>query len=329
MLGLLPVLLASASAGTPPAGPSVLVLPISLQGGLSQDDEPILTGALTASVRAQKRFARVTSTADIRRVLDLERQRQLLDCGDGSCLAELGGALGVDYVLSVTVGRLGGAFVVNASLLEAGSAVVRAATSRTVEGDDIHLVVRAFDPVATILCDDAELPFLERTMATRGEPVRSARGIRPDRRVHQEVAPGARESEDGPSGIRPWHGGLLATLACALPVPLCAAGTALSLLGAILAEPARLAYYNSRDNPDPLDPVNQLLLLGIPVGVCSSCLWVTPIPWAVLGTGLGGAGTTALMVADRALWNISVALGLETRTRSYQVRPCRGDECDE
>ena len=41
-------------------------------------------------------------------MLSMEQQKQALGCDDDSCLAQLGGALGVPYLFSADVGALGG-----------------------------------------------------------------------------------------------------------------------------------------------------------------------------------------------------------------------------
>lgn len=88
-----------------------------------------LSGELTAVARqlgqvvtaeALKRPGfRVISAAEVASLLGLERQRELLGCAEGSsCLAELGGALGADYVLAGTLGRLGGRFRLDLRLID-------------------------------------------------------------------------------------------------------------------------------------------------------------------------------------------------------------------
>ncbi|MFT3713062.1 MAG: hypothetical protein QM817_35865 [Archangium sp.] len=49
----------------------------------------------------------VVTAADVATVLGLERQKELLGCGDGSaCMAELGSAFGCDLILSINLARL-------------------------------------------------------------------------------------------------------------------------------------------------------------------------------------------------------------------------------
>jgi TolB-like protein len=63
--------------------------------------------------------------SDIQSLLGLERQRQLLGCSeDAACLAEIGGALGVDYLLVGSVGRIGALLRLDLKLVEARKARV-------------------------------------------------------------------------------------------------------------------------------------------------------------------------------------------------------------
>ncbi len=64
---------------------------------------------------------KVTTRNDIEQALGLERQRQLLGCSDGGCLAELAGALGVDAVLTGSVVRVGKQLTVTLRAVAASS----------------------------------------------------------------------------------------------------------------------------------------------------------------------------------------------------------------
>src|SRR4051794_12620642 len=56
----------------------------------------------------------VISSADIEAMLSYERKRDLLSCEDNtSCLAEIGGALGADLMVSGSAGKLGNTFNVS------------------------------------------------------------------------------------------------------------------------------------------------------------------------------------------------------------------------
>jgi TolB-like protein len=57
----------------------------------------------------------VVTSSEIATLLGFERQRQLMGCSDevGSCMAELANALGVDGIVTGSVGRFGSTFQVN------------------------------------------------------------------------------------------------------------------------------------------------------------------------------------------------------------------------
>jgi len=81
--------------------------------------------------------ARVVTPEEMAQVIGLERQRQLLGCGDnsGSCLTELANALGVEALVMGTVGRFDGQFQVDVKVISATDAHALVAYSHRVEGE--------------------------------------------------------------------------------------------------------------------------------------------------------------------------------------------------
>ena len=77
---------------------------------------------LVASELSRHERVEVTSGADLRAMIGFDRERQLLGCTETSCLAEIGGALGVDYLLSPEVSQIGGVWLLTLSLLDVGKA---------------------------------------------------------------------------------------------------------------------------------------------------------------------------------------------------------------
>ncbi len=88
-----------------------------------------------------KQGAQVISQKEIAAVLGLERQKQLMGCGDdqGSCLAELAGALGVDGILIGSVARTSAGFACNLKVVASSSGKTLAAESVRVKSDDALL----------------------------------------------------------------------------------------------------------------------------------------------------------------------------------------------
>lgn len=61
---------------------------------------------------------RVTNDEDIRRMLDVEAQKQSVGCDESSCLLEIAAALGTRYVVWGSIGKLGNLVVVTVNLFD-------------------------------------------------------------------------------------------------------------------------------------------------------------------------------------------------------------------
>lgn len=89
----------------------------------------------------------VVTAREISTLLGIERQKQLLGCGDGanSCIAELANALGADAVVLGDVARIEDTFQINLELITPGDATVLAQGSRRVHGQ-----VASLDALASL-----------------------------------------------------------------------------------------------------------------------------------------------------------------------------------
>lgn len=113
--------------------PSLAIPPLSTSG-----IDPVVARAWEGRLveRLSSPRWRVTSARDVEALLGLERQRQLLGCGaDSSCVAELAGALGVDFVLSGSVVRSESGYLANLRILATrdGRAVAQASERLSTE----------------------------------------------------------------------------------------------------------------------------------------------------------------------------------------------------
>jgi TolB-like protein len=119
-------LLAAAAPAEPTRGPrrpKIAVMEIKALYGDAQVEALLSEVALTeaASFRGLDTIGR----SDIQSMLGLERQRQLLGCTeDASCYAEIGGALGVDYLLVGSVGKIGALVRLDLKLVDGNRARV-------------------------------------------------------------------------------------------------------------------------------------------------------------------------------------------------------------
>lgn len=113
-------------AGGVSAGERVAVLELATPG-LEARHGAALSANLISIVGAEvKRLGYdVITAADVDSMLSLERKKDLVGCEDTSCLAEIGGALGVDLLISGNIGKLGDTFNVSLVLLDIKKATVR------------------------------------------------------------------------------------------------------------------------------------------------------------------------------------------------------------
>lgn len=85
---------------------------------------------------------RVVTPREITAVVGIERQRELLGCGDGassSCVTELANALGADGLVLADIGRFGESYQLNVRVLGAADAAPLASYSARATGDEAVL----------------------------------------------------------------------------------------------------------------------------------------------------------------------------------------------
>jgi hypothetical protein len=90
-------LLTAATADAKAKKPRVVLIDIPADATFSPNVTKTLNDFLAGALADQG--LDVVTSQDITAVLGLEKQKELLGCSDGACLAELGGALGADYVV--------------------------------------------------------------------------------------------------------------------------------------------------------------------------------------------------------------------------------------
>jgi TolB-like protein len=113
----------------------------------------------TLVVQALSRHARlnVLSSSDIRQMIDLETERQAVGCDTNSCLAEIAGAMGAQYVVYGTAGQLGETILVQLNLFDSstGTSINR----EKIETTDLGALPRLVEPAIDRLV--AELAGIE------------------------------------------------------------------------------------------------------------------------------------------------------------------------
>ncbi len=129
-------------AEPPPAQPPksrshhIAVLDVQAQGNIPPGVAQGVTSVVVHDVRERAAGATVVGADEIRAMVGLERQKQLLGCTEMSCLAEIGGALGADRLVLGSLSRFGETYVVDLKLVEARTAKVLAEGSTRVQQED-------------------------------------------------------------------------------------------------------------------------------------------------------------------------------------------------
>jgi TolB-like protein len=122
------------------AAPRLAVLPLSHGEGVPDTTTAALTESLAAEVRKSS-GADVITKREIESVLSLEMQKQMLGCQTDACIAELGGALGVDQLVTGDVARLGESWLVHLKVVKPAKAQVTAQSDRRIRGGTVDDVL--------------------------------------------------------------------------------------------------------------------------------------------------------------------------------------------
>ncbi len=114
---------ATAKAGPPPSpapkkrGMKIAVTKLVAKTGVDQATADLFTDALVGELRKSPDVV-IVSPSDIASLLGFDKQKQLLGCSEASCLAEIGGALGAERLISGNVGRVGNSLMVYLSSMD-------------------------------------------------------------------------------------------------------------------------------------------------------------------------------------------------------------------
>jgi len=94
----------------------------------------------------------VISQSDIKAMVGFEQQKKMLGCtDDSSCLAEIGGALGVDYMLTGQVGQIGTRFRISLLVVDTKKARVAARSAQFCDQNEDALARAAESTVKELL----------------------------------------------------------------------------------------------------------------------------------------------------------------------------------
>lgn len=139
--------------------PTLLVLSLDT-AGVSADEASILDGMIANALTGRDDIEVVTAE-ELRQMIELEGEKQALGCDDTSCLGEIAGAMGAQYVLFGKVGRLGELTVVQVNLFD--STAAKTVTRQEIKEQGIELVAEQIQPaVDSIVAHLMGAPVVER-----------------------------------------------------------------------------------------------------------------------------------------------------------------------
>jgi hypothetical protein len=100
----------------------LVVMGISLPAAAIEKSEvELLTSIITATLAKESRLE-VLSSSDVKRIVQLEGERQALGCSESTCLAEIAGAMGAQLVVYGDIGKLGSQMVLTLNLFDGATA---------------------------------------------------------------------------------------------------------------------------------------------------------------------------------------------------------------
>jgi TolB-like protein len=117
------LLLVTLPAAAPAAARlKVAVTEVRSVQGVAVGTATILSDIVVSEV--SRRGYDVISQSDISAMLGFEKQKKMLGCDETSCLAEIGGALGVDYLIAGQVGQIGTRYRISLLVVDSRTARV-------------------------------------------------------------------------------------------------------------------------------------------------------------------------------------------------------------
>jgi len=119
--------------------PKLAVMDLLAKGGIEQQRLDVFCDILATEIRGLGEYDVITKS-DIESMLGIERAKEFYGCEDTSCLAEIGGALGVQYIVSGNVALFVETYAVNLKLIDIRRARVENSVFHKIKGDEQTLL---------------------------------------------------------------------------------------------------------------------------------------------------------------------------------------------
>ncbi|MBI5542778.1 MAG: hypothetical protein HY901_02740 [Deltaproteobacteria bacterium] len=132
-----PAISSSAVVEAVPSSPSAKRLRLAFLGVAADANAKGIGDSVSEYVQSQLHSLgayEVIGKAEIRALLGFEKEKQLLGCAEESCLAEVGGAMAAERVISGTLAQVGDSYLLNLSLIDSKRARLISRVGRRVVG---------------------------------------------------------------------------------------------------------------------------------------------------------------------------------------------------
>ena len=106
-------------------GPGVAMTDLKASVGVEPQLASLVGEIMLTELKNEKAFGSVVGGSDLRAMLEFDQQKAALGCDETNCIAQLGGALGVPLMVTSTLGRLGGAFVLTVVVIDVEASLVK------------------------------------------------------------------------------------------------------------------------------------------------------------------------------------------------------------
>jgi TolB-like protein len=120
-------------------GSKIAVLPTQIDKSAKAETPSLIDDYVLTAVQHLGKFD-VIGQDDISALIGFDKQAQLFDCADTTCIANIGGALGVDHLIAFKVAKLGSDWVVTAKLINMREARVVSRISEIITGSATDLL---------------------------------------------------------------------------------------------------------------------------------------------------------------------------------------------
>lgn len=134
--------------------PKLAIMPLQAKR-VDAETVKVLDDLLVALIDQKGKFD-ILSYADMENLIGFDAMRKMVGCDTDSCMVELGGALGVTYLLSGNVGRIGEQMMIGLTLSNPEEARTLGRSQKIIENDEA-LLVDALKEVAKTLMREAGL----------------------------------------------------------------------------------------------------------------------------------------------------------------------------